>query len=58
VGASSAALVDVLTGAIAPLGSLPFEIPRSTAAVRDSLSDVPNDSVDPLYEHGAGLRYS
>ena len=36
VGASPAACVDVLTGATSPRGRLPFEIPRSTAAVRDS----------------------
>lgn len=57
VGASSSALVDVLTGAVPPLGRLPFEVPRSTEAVRNSQSDVADDSVDPLYPHGAGLRY-
>ncbi|WP_439901156.1 glycoside hydrolase family 3 protein [Microbacterium azadirachtae] len=58
VGASSAALVDVLIGAIPPQGTLPFEVPRSSEAVRRSQSDVPNDTEDPLFEHGAGLRYS
>jgi len=58
VGASSAALVDVLTGAIGPRGSLPFEVPRSADAVRASQSDVADDTEDPLYEHGAGLQYS
>jgi beta-glucosidase len=58
VGASSAALVDVLTGEVAPLGSLPFEVPRSTDAVRAASSDVANDTEDPLFPHGAGLRYS
>jgi beta-glucosidase len=57
VGASSAALVDVLTGAIPPQGSLPFEVPRSSEAVRRSQSDAADDSEDPLFEHGAGLRY-
>ena len=58
VGASSAALVEVLSGTVAPLGRLPFEVPRSTEAVRNSHSDVADDSEDPLYPHGAGLRYS
>lgn len=57
VGASSAALVEVLSGTVAPLGRLPFEVPRSTEAVRNSQSDVADDSEDPLYQHGAGLRY-
>jgi beta-glucosidase len=58
VGASSSALVEVLTGTVAPLGRLPFEVPRSTEAVQNSHSDVADDSEDPLYPHGAGLRYS
>ena len=57
VGASPTACVDVLTGAIPPRGRLPFEIPRSTGAIRDSQSDVANDTADPLYPHGAGLSY-
>ena len=48
---------DVLSGAVAPLGRLPFEIPRSMDAVRASASDVANDTVDPVFEHGFGLRY-
>ena len=58
VGASSAAFADVLTGAVAPRGRLPFEIPRSAEAVRRSQSDVANDTVDPLYPAGAGLGCS
>jgi beta-glucosidase len=58
VGASSAACVDILTGAITPRGRLPFEIPRSTGAIRDSQSDVANDTADPLYPSGAGLSYA
>lgn len=57
VGASPAALVDVLTGAIPPQGSLPFEVPRSAAAVRNSEPDVADDTEYRLYPHGAGLRY-
>ena len=58
VGASSSALVEVLAGTVAPLGRLPFEVPRSTEAVRNSHSDVADDSENPLYPHGAGLRYT
>ena len=57
VGATSSALVEVLSGTIAPLGRLPFEVPRSAEAVRNSRSDVADDSEDPLYPHGAGLTY-
>jgi len=58
VGASSSALIEVLSGNVAPLGRLPFEVPRSTEAVRNSQSDVADDSENPLYEHGAGLGYA
>jgi len=54
-GASDAALLDALTGAIPPRGRLPIELPRSMAAVEASHPDVPNDTEDPLYRYGAGL---
>jgi beta-glucosidase len=54
-GASDAALVDALTGRIAPRGRLPFELPRSMADVEASRSDVPSDTADPLYPFGHGL---
>ncbi len=57
VGGSGAALVDVLTGAVPPRGRLPFEVPRSVEAVRASRTDVANDTEDPLFPAGAGLRY-
>ncbi len=57
VGTSDAAFADVLAGDVAPLGRLPFEVPRSADAVRASRSDVANDTADPLYPAGAGLRY-
>ncbi|MCW2812257.1 MAG: beta-glucosidase [Friedmanniella sp.] len=57
VGASPAALVAVLTGAVPPLGRLPFEVPRSSEAVRRSRSDVADDTEDPIFDHGAGLRF-
>ena len=57
VGCSDAALVDVLTGQIAPVGVLPFEIPRSMEAVLAAQTDVANDTEDPIFPAGAGLRY-
>ncbi|MCI2956190.1 glycoside hydrolase family 3 C-terminal domain-containing protein [Agromyces atrinae] len=55
-GANARALFDVLTGESAWRGSLPFEIPRSTAAVEASRPDVPFDTADPLFRFGHGLR--
>jgi beta-glucosidase len=55
-GASDAALLDALTGRIAPRGRLPFELPRSMDAVRASRPDVPSDTADPLHPFGAGLE--
>jgi beta-glucosidase len=54
-GASDAALLDALTGRVAPRGRLPVELPRSMAAVRESRPDVPSDTRHPLYPVGAGL---
>lgn len=56
-GASDAALLDVLTGQVAPTGRLPFELPSSMEAVRAQQEDVPHDSKDPLFAFGAGLGY-
>lgn len=54
-GASPAALLDVLTGAATARGRLPFDLPRSTAAIEASRSDVPFDTADPLFRFGHGL---
>ncbi|MFB2587042.1 glycoside hydrolase family 3 protein [Herbiconiux liukaitaii] len=54
-GASSAALLDVVFGEAAPEGRLPFDLPRSMAAVEASREDVPFDTADPLFSHGHGL---
>lgn len=51
-GASDRALLEALTGRITPRGSLPFEIPRTMAAVRDSRPDVASDTADPLFGYG------
>ncbi|MER5318936.1 glycoside hydrolase family 3 C-terminal domain-containing protein [Streptosporangium roseum] len=56
-GANDAAFLDVVFGRRSPLGRLPYELPRSMAAVEVSRSDMPYDSADPLYPFGHGLSY-
>jgi beta-glucosidase len=56
-GCAEESLLDVLFGAAAPQGRLPFELPRSMAAVEASRPDVPSDTADPLYPYGFGLSY-
>ncbi|CAL9649345.1 Beta-hexosaminidase [Streptomyces sp. enrichment culture] len=55
-GADDAAVLDVVFGRARPEGRLPFELPRSMAAVEASRPDVPDDTADPLFPRGAGLR--
>lgn len=55
-GASGAALLDVLTGVAPAQGKLPFDLPRSMAAVEASRPDVPFDTADPLFRFGHGLH--
>ena len=54
-GTSGPALVDALTGAVPPEGRLPFQLPRSMAAVRRSRPDVASDTADPVFAVGHGL---
>lgn len=56
-GAGDAAVLDVIFGKFAPQGRLPFELPSSMEAVRAQKSDVPRDSVNPVFPFGHGLRY-
>jgi beta-glucosidase len=56
-GSSDGAFLDVVFGTAQPEGSLPFDLPRSMAAVEASRSDVPFDTADPLFTFGHGLRY-
>jgi beta-glucosidase len=56
-GSSDEAFLDVVFGEAQPQGSLPFDLPRSMAAVEASRSDVPFDTVDPIFRFGHGLRY-
>ncbi|MCX5393142.1 glycoside hydrolase family 3 protein [Streptomyces sp. NBC_00094] len=55
-GASDDALLDVAFGRAKAGGRLPFELPRSMAAVEAARPDVPNDTVDPVFAHGHGLE--
>lgn len=57
-GVSPSALLDVLTGAASPQGSLPFDLPSSMSAVEANRPDVPFDTSDPLFRFGHGLRYT
>ncbi|MDR2996833.1 MAG: glycoside hydrolase family 3 C-terminal domain-containing protein [Microbacterium sp.] len=54
-GSSAEALLDVLTGAHPAQGRLPFDVPRSMAAVEASRPDVQFDTEDPLFRFGHGL---
>jgi beta-glucosidase len=56
-GAEDAAPLDSIFGRWNPTGKLPFELPRSMAAVKKQRSDVPYDSGDPLFPFGFGLSY-
>lgn len=54
-GVDDGALLDAVTGVVPMEGRLPFDLPRSLRAVEDSRTDVPFDTVSPLFEHGFGL---
>jgi beta-glucosidase len=56
-GSSDEAFLDIVFGAAQPTGSLPFDLPRSMAAIEASRSDVPFDTADPLFRFGHGMRY-
>jgi beta-glucosidase len=49
-------LVEVLYGH-PPRGKLPFDLPRSDAAVKAAKCDTPFDSKNPFYRYGYGLSY-
>jgi beta-glucosidase len=54
-GANPLAFIDVLKNPSLAKGRLPIELPSSTAAVLASKSDVPYDTVAPLFAYGFGL---
>jgi beta-glucosidase len=55
-GASDRVILEALLGWTPFAGALPFDLPRSMAAVEASREDVPFDTADPLYPHRHGLR--
>lgn len=57
-GSSADALLDVILGVVEPMGKLPFDLPRSMEAVRNSRSDVPFDTEDPVFRYGHGVLYA
>ncbi|SMR45573.1 unnamed protein product [Zymoseptoria tritici ST99CH_3D1] len=59
-GASPEALLNIIFNVqgAKPLGKLPFDLPRSDAAVEASKEDVPFDTVDPVFRFGDGLAYA
>jgi len=56
-GSSDEAFLDIVFGDAQPEGALPFDLPRSMAAVLASPSDVAFDTADPVFRFGQGLRY-
>ncbi|MEK9528374.1 MAG: glycoside hydrolase family 3 C-terminal domain-containing protein, partial [Gammaproteobacteria bacterium] len=56
-GVSDEAMLDVVFGKHNPVGKLPFELPSSMAEVEAQLEDVPDDTANPLFPFGWGLRY-
>ncbi|MDR2973590.1 MAG: glycoside hydrolase family 3 C-terminal domain-containing protein [Propionibacteriaceae bacterium] len=54
-GTSDAAYADVVFGVVTPSGKLPFDLPRSMAAVEASPEDAPFATADPLFHFGDGL---
>jgi beta-glucosidase len=55
-GASDNNLLQLLFGEAPFIGRLPFDLPRSMAAVERSKEDLPFDTEDPLFRHGFGLN--
>ncbi len=56
-GISDGPLLALIIGKSKPEGHLPFELPSSDLAVEQQKSDLPHDSVAPLYRFGYGLHY-
>lgn len=55
-GASDRAVLDVVAGRVKPEGRLPLELPRDMVSVDRQKPDVSDDSINPLYPRGYGLR--
>ena len=59
-GVSDEAQLDVITGKVAPVGRLPFALPKTQAAVMEQASDAPgyDETRDgALFPYGFGLGY-
>ncbi|GAA1748923.1 glycoside hydrolase family 3 protein [Nonomuraea bangladeshensis] len=56
-GSGNAAVAHALVTPGAMRGRLPFQLPRSMAAVERNQADVPNDLDDVLFPEGFGLEY-
>ncbi|OAL28491.1 hypothetical protein AYO20_09439 [Fonsecaea nubica] len=58
-GSSVEAFIDVIFGfdGVEPEGKLPFDLPRSMAAVVESDEDVPYATKNPVFRFGDGLSY-
>lgn len=56
-GQSDEAFFVNLTGAVAPQGKLPFQLPKSMATVENNDPGRAKDLRDPLYNYGFGLSY-
>ncbi|KAF2737726.1 glycosyl hydrolase family 3 N terminal domain-containing protein [Polyplosphaeria fusca] len=58
-GSSTDAFLDVIfaVNESQPMGKLPFDLPRSMAAVEASAEDLPFDTENPVFKFGDGLRY-
>jgi len=56
-GCADSAWVSVLFGEAKAEGKLPFDLPRSMAAVEASREDVPFDTENPLFKFGHGLSF-
>lgn len=57
-GSSTEAFLDVVLGVMTPEGKLPFDLPRSMEAVRQSREDTAFDTKNPLFRYGDGLSYA
>ncbi|MCY9784310.1 glycoside hydrolase family 3 protein [Nocardiopsis sp. EMB25] len=57
-GVDDDVLLDAVSGRAAVSGRLPFDLPRSDAAVAEAREDTPFDTADPLFRFGHGLRWS
>lgn len=56
-GSSPEAFLDVVFGIVPPEGRLPFDMPRSDKAVKESFEDLQFDTENPVFRFGDGLSY-